>query len=191
MTMQLVDVLQRPDAVCTHKPLIPNCTQPPKHLRVRMQHHLVFSWFPGALPVVCLHRVCGRVRVNPLLDFDLARAVGNLVCDICSLRADIEHLAGEYDAGRICAVDLVVGFRVRLGRVQRLLDCNRPESVVVGIATLFTVSSNALVVPARIPVRSSVPDPGPRLRLTFPPGLALISPGMKPPPPPPPNEVLP
>lgn len=111
-----------------------------------MQHHLVFSWYPGPFSVVRLHCVRRRVRVDPLLDFDFAGAVGDLVCDVCGLRADIEHLAYEHDAGRVCAVYLVVRLWVGLGGVEGLFDCNRPEGVVVGIATLFFFSNSQLSI---------------------------------------------
>lgn len=72
-----------------------------------------------------------------MLDFDLAGAVGDLVCDVCGLRADIEHLAYERDAGRVGAVNLVVRLGVGLGGVEGLFDCNRSKGVVVGVATLI------------------------------------------------------
>ena len=155
MTVQLINILQRPDTMRTNKALICKRTQSPEDLRVCIQHDLVLPRRPGALPIICLHRVRRRAGIDPLLNFDLTGAIVDFVCDVCGLRADVAHLTYEDDAGSVGAVDLVVGFWVGLGGIEGLFDCDGTKGGVVEVAL-----SNVSLLLRRYSSITVVPDPG-------------------------------
>lgn len=72
-----------------------------------------------------------------MLGFDLARAVVDLVCDVCALRADVAYLSDEADAGDFGGVDLVGRFRVGLHCVQSLFDGYGAEGGVGVVGLLY------------------------------------------------------
>ena len=135
MTMQLIDILQRPNTVRTNISLIPKRLQFPEDLRISVQLNLILSRGTGAFGFIGIH-VIGCRRVNPLLDFDFAGSIVDLVCDVCGLRGNVADLADEADACCVGAIDLVVCFWVGLGRIECLFDCYRTESIVVYIALI-------------------------------------------------------
>ena len=137
MRMQLINIPNGPHTMRTDEALIRKRTHAPKHAHVAIHLDLVLPRLARPLPIVRFHCVRGRGRVDPLLDLDLARAVIDLVRDVCGLRADVAHLADEGDAGDVGAVDLVVGFWVGLRGVQGLFDCDWAEGGVVEVALAF------------------------------------------------------
>lgn len=112
MTIQLIDIRQRPDTMSPDIALIPKRLQLPKHLDVSIQLDLGLAASPSAI-IGGIHGIDSG-RVDPMLDFDLARSVIDLVRDVCSLGADVADLTDEEDGGGVCAVNLEVGFWVWL-----------------------------------------------------------------------------
>lgn len=124
----------------TNKSLIRKRAHPSKNPCIPIQLDLVLPRRAGTLPIICLHGVLRRARVDPLFDFDLAGAIIDLVGDVCGLRADVADLADEGDGGGVGAVDLVVCFRVWLRGVEGLLDCDGTKGGVVEVALSYIIS---------------------------------------------------
>lgn len=146
MHMQLINIPQRPHTMRTNKPLIRKRAHAPKNPRIPIQLDLVLPRRARTLPIIRLHGILRRARVDPLLDFDLAGAVVDLVGYVCGLGADVADLADEGYGGGVGAVDLVVCFRVGLRGVEGLFDCDWAESGVVEVALpcllVFILSSS-------------------------------------------------
>lgn len=129
VTMQLVDIRQRPHAMRAHIPLVPEGLELAPDLGVAVQLDR------GLRHVIRLHAVVpGRGRDRPLLGLDLARAVVDLVRHVGALRADVAHLADEADAGGVGTVDLELGLRVGLRCLEGLLDCDGAEGGSAAVA---------------------------------------------------------
>ncbi len=133
--IDLIQIRNRSNDMRTNMSPVVKRLQPAPNLGISVLHELRLPPFTFHVHPV----VCGRsVRVYPLLHFDYAGAIIELVGYVCRLGADVADLADECDLGYFGAVDLEVCVWMGLLSVEDLFDRAGAEGIFAVAGLEFT-----------------------------------------------------